>query len=80
MTCAVHTDVDASGYCRNCGKAMCAGCTREVKGALYCEECLGKLVSTAPATPPGTSHPGAALTLGIIPGLGAVYNLSLIHI
>ncbi len=85
MTCAVHTEVDASGYCRNCGKPMCAACTREVKGALYCEDCLGALVSTAPAAPPsGTSHPGAALALGIIPGLGAVYNgeymKALIHV
>ena len=85
MKCAVHADVDASGYCRNCGKPMCTACTREVKGALYCEDCLGTLVSAAPAaSPPGTSHPGAALGLGIIPGLGAVYNgeymKALIHV
>jgi hypothetical protein len=85
MKCAVHTEVDASGYCRNCGKPMCAGCTREVKGALYCEDCLGTLVAASPAAlPPGINHPGAALALGIIPGLGAVYNgeymKALIHV
>jgi hypothetical protein len=86
MKCAIHTEVDATGYCRNCGKPMCASCTREVKGALYCEDCLGTLVA-APllaTPPPGISHPGAALGLGIIPGLGAVYNgeymKALIHV
>ena len=48
MKCAVHTDVDATGYCRNCGKALCPQCTREVRGALYCEECLAGMLA-APA-------------------------------
>jgi hypothetical protein len=38
MTCAVHADREATGYCRNCGKALCPECTREVRGALYCED------------------------------------------
>ena len=29
MNCAVHTDVPATGFCRNCGKALCPECTRE---------------------------------------------------
>ena len=40
MKCAVHSEVDATGYCRNCGKALCAECERNVRGALYCEDCL----------------------------------------
>jgi hypothetical protein len=78
MNCALHTDVPATGFCRNCGRALCAACTREVRGALYCEPCLAGLVGTSPAAAPapaGTGpHPGAALALGFIPGLGAVYN------
>jgi hypothetical protein len=84
MKCAVHTDVDATGFCRNCGKALCAQCAREIRGALYCEECLARMM-VSPATasagyaypgpvPPGVPSPGAALGLGFIPGLGAVYN------
>jgi LiaI-LiaF-like transmembrane region len=87
MKCAVHADVDATGFCRNCGKALCPACTREVRGALYCEPCLAGLVSTPPAEQPGTRadvHPGAALALGFIPGLGDVYNgeyvKALIHV
>jgi hypothetical protein len=88
MNCAVHTEVPATGYCRNCGKAMCAACTREVRGALYCEPCLAGLVGTplasTAAAPPTGPHPGAALALGFIPGLGAAYNgeylKALIHV
>ena len=40
MRCAVHSDVDAVGYCRNCGKAMCSACVRPVRDVLYCEDCL----------------------------------------
>jgi hypothetical protein len=77
MKCAVHADVEATGFCRNCGKALCPACAREVRGALYCEPCLAGLVSMPVAEQPGTrgdAHPGVALALGFIPGLGAVYN------
>jgi hypothetical protein len=75
MKCAVHADVDATGYCRNCGKALCPECTREVRGALYCESCLAAIMggSTASAVKSDV-NPGLALALGFIPGLGAVYN------
>jgi hypothetical protein len=86
MNCAAHTDVPAAGYCRNCGKALCPECTREVRGALYCEECLAGLLATPPAAEPVKPHinPALAATLGFIPGLGAVYNgqylKALIHV
>ena len=31
MKCAVHPEVDATGFCRNCGKAMCPACVRPVR-------------------------------------------------
>jgi hypothetical protein len=87
MNCAVHTDVAATGYCRQCGKALCPECTRDVGGALYCANCLTGAVSATPSptsSATSTSHPGAALALGFIPGLGAVYNgeylKALIHV
>ena len=87
MKCPVHADVDAAGFCRNCGKPMCPECTREVHGALYCEDCLARLVAgpqSLPQTERADSHPGVALGLGFIPGLGAVYNgeyaKALIHV
>jgi Domain of unknown function (DUF5668)/B-box zinc finger len=50
MKCAVHSDVDATGFCRNCGKPMCSVCVRPVRDTLYCEDCLaGALGHSAPA-------------------------------
>jgi hypothetical protein len=87
MNCAVHTEVPATGYCRQCGKALCPACTHDVRGVLYCEDCLAGMVSwPRPAPPPATAgpHPGTALALGFVPGLGAVYNgeyvKALIHV
>ena len=73
MKCAVHTEVDATSFCRNCGKALCGECKRDVRGILYCEACLAELL-TKPQPAAGGSSPGLAAALGFIPGLGAVYN------
>lgn len=89
MKCAQHAEVEATGYCRQCGRALCPECTRDVRGALYCEDCLASIVSSPQAAPGKTAarpdaHPGTALALGFIPGLGAVYNgeyvKALIHV
>ena len=58
MKCAVHSDVDAVGYCRNCGKAMCSTCVRPVRDVLYCEECLATIVGI-PAPTPAVAAPPA---------------------
>ena len=62
MKCAVHQDVDAIGYCRNCGKALCAMCARPVRDVFYCEDCLAGAVGIAappPVAPPYSPGPGA---------------------
>ena len=77
MKCAVHTEVDATGFCRDCGKPLCAQCQREVRGALYCEDCVAASLAgnrAAPSEAKNDVNPGAAAALGLIPGLGAVYN------
>jgi hypothetical protein len=50
MKCAVHSEVDATGYCRNCGKALCGVCVRPVHDVLYCEDCLASVLGH-PAAP-----------------------------
>jgi TM2 domain-containing membrane protein YozV len=86
MNCANHPDVPAVAYCRTCGKPLCSGCSRDVRGVIYCEECLASHLSgTMPppgstAVPPGVEpladapRPGLAALLGLIPGVGAMYN------
>jgi cell wall-active antibiotic response 4TMS protein YvqF/B-box zinc finger protein len=58
MKCAVHPEADATGYCRNCGKAMCSACARPVRDVLYCEDCLAGIMGIPGAHPAGAS--GAA--------------------
>jgi Domain of unknown function (DUF5668)/B-box zinc finger len=101
MKCAVHPEVEAVGYCRSCGKPMCATCVRPVRDVLYCEDCLASVIgipsapsviaapSNVPATasahtatpaplpvvpPQSGAHPVPAFFLGLVPGLGAIYN------
>ena len=89
MNCAIHTDVPAVASCRTCGKAVCEQCNHDVRGVIYCEDCLasrgeGTLPPGAAAVPPGTvsaagaptggPNPVAATLLGFIPGVGAIYN------
>src|SRR5690242_20208311 len=81
MNCANHAEAQNVAFCIRCGRALCNECIRMVKGSVYCETCLGELVtgktvptaavSTEPV--PGTS-PGVAFALGLIPGVGAIYN------
>ena len=84
MNCAVHADAASTGFCSQCGKAMCEACARDVRGVLFCEDCLAARVTAPPAPPPGTPNAGVALMLGFIPGVGAIYNgeylKGLIHI
>ena len=78
MDCVNHPGVPATAYCQNCGKAMCAACTRQQAGGqILCEPCsLAWQNVRAPfaAPPPGVPNPGVAAVLGFIPGVGAMYN------
>jgi hypothetical protein len=61
MNCATHNDTAAVAFCRTCGKPLCANCTRDVRGVVYCEPCLAaRLEGTAPAAafvPPPPVYP-----------------------
>jgi TM2 domain-containing membrane protein YozV len=86
MNCANHIEVPAAAFCRACGKALCASCTRDVRGVVYCEECIAARLNdpAVAAAPPYTpaaavnfdsgASPGLAAVLGFIPGVGAMYN------
>ena len=86
MNCANHPDAIATAYCRSCGKALCQSCQRPVQGTVFCEEHAGAAQGSgaaaySPYTTPYTAEPaslsaspGLAFLLGIIPGVGAIYN------
>jgi hypothetical protein len=57
MKCAVHPDVDAVAYCRNCGKALCSTCARPVRDVIYCEDCLAAHLGLATPAPPAVATP-----------------------
>jgi hypothetical protein len=65
MKCAVHPEVDATGYCRNCGKALCAVCVRPVHDVFYCEDCLATVLGHPAPVPaaPQTAAFAAATTV-----------------
>jgi hypothetical protein len=88
MTCAKHPETEATAFCRNCGKALCPACQRTAQGTIFCEEhyaaaapgVSGVNTPYSPYTSPYTAttdpsaSPGLAFLLGLIPGVGAIYN------
>jgi hypothetical protein len=88
MNCYLHTETPATAFCRDCGRALCAACQHPSNGTIFCQEHAP--VSTAYTAPPNPSaqaanpyqqtstpshaSPGLAFLLGLIPGVGAIYN------
>lgn len=67
MKCAVHSEVDAVGYCRNCGKAMCPACVRPVRDVLYCEDCLATIMGISGAVPAAAPSAGVPAPAALPP-------------
>jgi hypothetical protein len=78
MDCVNHSGVTATAFCQNCGKALCANCVRtSAQGQILCEPCwlAWQNVPNPFIVPPvGGPNPSAAAVLGLIPGVGAMYN------
>jgi hypothetical protein len=61
MNCATHNDVAAVAFCRTCGKPLCQTCTRDVRGVIYCENCLAaRMEGTQPS--PGFAQSAGAVS------------------
>lgn len=84
MTTANESTKPVTAYCRVCGVALTEDTVRMARGTVYCEEHLPATPAAGPspaagpyaaeALPnPGVS-PGLAFILGLIPGVGAIYN------
>jgi hypothetical protein len=89
MNCANHPQTPSTAFCRTCGKAICEECKRDVRGVIYCEDCIvARLSDTLPAAGaavgavpgavvvPNAPNPAlAAVLAGFFPfGVGQVYN------
>lgn len=77
MNCVIHPDQAATAYCRTCGKALCENCKRDVRGVIYCEDCIAARVQgtwpTATASAPATAlTPAAAVGSGPNPALAVI--------
>ena len=80
-------EIKIVGYCRTCGTGLDEANLRTANGTIYCAEHLPAETApprpdpstyspyNAPPPPPtGDGSPGAAFMLGLIPGVGAIYN------
>lgn len=85
MNCANHPELAAAAYCRACGKPLCMQCARQSQGTVFCDEHVpaGAAAPEPPPLPPRpyaplhpdlSASPGLAFLLGLIPGVGAIYN------
>jgi hypothetical protein len=86
MNCAYHPEIAATAFCRTCGKPLCQNCQRPAQGTIFCDEhavvqaaapAAGYSPYAAPYAAPtvsGGPSPGLAFLLGLIPGVGAIYN------
>lgn len=80
MNCAYHADIENTAFCIKCGKPLCAQCVRQVQSSIYCENCLAEGLAANTPRPTqnvqmvGGSSPEGAFLLGLIPGVGAIYN------
>jgi TM2 domain-containing membrane protein YozV len=78
MDCVNHSGVNATVFCQNCGKPLCPACAKTAAGGqIFCDPCWmawhgGQQPFVAP--PAGTPNPVVAALLGLIPGVGAMYN------
>jgi len=78
MDCVNHSGVTATAFCQNCGKPLCGNCVRNgAGGQILCEPCWTawqNIPNPFVAAPTGEPNPAAAAVLGLIPGVGAMYN------
>lgn len=76
MNCVKHPESPAVAYCRTCGQPLCDECRRVAAGIIYCQEHAPATPPVTPSshTPPAGSSPALAFLLGLIPGVGAIYN------
>jgi hypothetical protein len=77
MKCSYHPAVDSQEFCSTCSKALCTDCSHQIKGKVFCQDCLvrgAEWAATVKDLRSPTDAPKRAAALSLIPGMGAVYN------
>lgn len=79
MTTATPTPKPITAYCRVCGKPLTEDDAHPAQGTVFCAEhvpAVGQATAARPTGAPISSgaSPGLAFLLGLIPGVGAIYN------
>jgi hypothetical protein len=83
MNCAYHPINVANARCSSCMRGLCPACDHRIKGYAYCQDCIVAGIDMLRRSPRQERHrrpqvsgksPGVAVLLGLVPGLGAVYN------
>ncbi len=84
MTTESENPKPVTAYCRACGKPLTEDTVRMAMGTVYCDQHLPQApeqpqaATSSPYTGPNLPNPGVspglAFLLGLIPGVGAIYN------
>lgn len=72
----------AAAFCRACGKGLSQDAILTYQGTVYCADHLPRVTAPPPTASPAATavgqdpniSPGLAFLLGLIPGVGAIYN------
>ena len=84
MNCFYHQVTLANTRCHVCSRPLCPACDHRVKAFTYCQDCIvsgvDSLHNRSVKMPMSQmKSPAAAAFMGLIPGLGAVYNGTIVR-
>jgi hypothetical protein len=77
MKCSYHPAADSQEFCSTCSKPLCIECSHQIKGKVYCQDCLvrgAEWAATVKDLRVPVDSPKRAACCALIPGMGAVYN------
>lgn len=81
MKCFYHYDKDLAALCSECNHPLCQDCLIDLKGVIYCRDCLEKAIApnalqkdkAVPKSKKPLKSSATATWLSILPGLGLIY-------
>jgi len=77
MYCAYHPNAESKDHCTACSKPLCGECSHQIKGKVFCQDCLvmgAEWAASVKGLHIPADAPKRAALCALIPGMGAVYN------